>query len=234
MIDENQDQELDGFFKDEGEEISTEPEAKAETTEPIKGDTEETPPAESPAAEEPVKEAKEPVLVPLAALENERRKRQQLQEDNQNLRQQIPKVDNEPDPYDDIDAYNAYQRNKWEQENHEKEVNARRERVDLSRGKMLQTHSDFEEMERIFEIMTIHDNSLIDRMFASGDEAKFAYEAAKAYKEGIIGKPDAIPEPVKASALDVPNLATATTQASNMPEVEKEDGIDDIFADQSY
>lgn len=100
---------------------------------------------------------------------------------------------------------------------------------------MLEQHDDYDEMEKIFEIMTVQDRSLVEKMFASGDEAKFAYDKAKEYKESLI-KPQATEsESVENPPLkEVPNLAKATAQAANTPQVEQEATIEDIFADQQY
>lgn len=253
MTDEVQpeDKAVDDFFEgEETPEIATEV-AETETViegEVItKGETEEVAGEVKPANEEtePVPPAdKEPTLVPIAALHDERRKAQQAKEEIDRLRSQIPNNDEAPDPYEDIDAYNTFMRGKWDNEQSVKQESARKTRIETARGKMLEQHTDFTKMERIFEIMVAGDATLFDKMIASGDEVGFAYSAAKAYETSVMGgittkteKTDQ--EPTEAelrnkSAVDAPNLATATAQASNSQQLEKESDIDDVFEDMKY
>ena len=135
-------------------------------------------------------------------------------------------------------------RGKWDNEQSVKQESARKTRIETARGKMLEQHTDFTKMERIFEIMVAGDATLFDKMIASGDEVGFAYSAAKAYETSVMGgittkteKTDQ--EPTEAelrnkSAVDAPNLATATAQASNSQQLEKESDIDDVFEDMKY
>lgn len=226
MTDENE--QLETFFEGEDHPISTEPEKDVETVETTQVEAESEIETET-AAETTA--AEKPTLVPIAALHDERRKAQQLKEENKALRNQIPEKNEAPDPYEDIDAYNAYMRKQWEDERNAATMRTRRENLDRSRSEMLEQHQDYDEMERIFELMTASDPALVEKMFASGNEAKFAYDTAKAYKESLIPvETQTEAEPLK----EVPNLAKATAQASNLPQVESEATLEDIFADQEY
>jgi hypothetical protein len=228
--------ELETFFEGEDHPISTEPEQATEQTpkpdQPAKVEQAEGEPESEPEVESETTSEEKPTLVPIAALHDERRKAQQAREEAERLRQQIPVKDEAPDPYEDIDAYNEYMRQKWEKEQLMHQDQIRRQNLDASRSRMLEQHEDYDEMERIFELMTVQDRSLIDKMFQSGDEAKFAYETAKAYKQSLL-TPQVHAETPQ-TPIEVPNLAKATAQAGNTPQVEQEATIEDIFADQEY
>jgi len=228
------------FESEESEEIQVEVEPVAEP--PTEGETvgtKDKTEVEADKESEPPAE-KEPTLVPIAALHDVRRKAKQLKEENEELRSQIPKDDEAPDPYDDIDAYDAYNRDKWQQEQNAEQSRVTGERLEISRNNMLQQHDDYVEMERIFEVMTLSDDSLVGRMLMSEDAGTFAYNTAKAYKASLFSQPE-IKEPELSesdkrnkSAVNAPNLASATAQAPNTPQVEKEEGLMDIFEDQEW
>lgn len=224
--------ELDEFFGDQ-EETEVEPEVAEEP----KGETEEP---EAEAEEEPETEPpsdKEPTLVPIAAVLDERRKAQQLKEELEELRKQVPQKDEAPDPYDDPEAYLAYHKSKWQQEQYMEQERATRERLEDSRSQMLAKADDYVEMEKVFEVMTLSDDSLVGKMLASEDPAKFAYDSAKQYRDSLFGKVGKVEEPeveVKEPVVKTPNLATATAQGKNTPDLEKEDDLEDVFADQEY
>ena len=228
--------ELEVYFEGEEHPISTEPEAQPEpkteeADEPTQVETEQETVQSEPTAETTQVQSVPEGYAPIAALQDERRKAQQAREEAEMLRRQIPVKDEAPDPYEDLDKYNAYIRSQVEQEFMFRQEQQRRQHLDASRSKMLEQHSDYDEMERIFELMTVQDPSLVEKMFMSGDEARFAYETAKAYKESTLpaqSRPEATP--IK----EVPNLAKATAQAPNTPQVEPEATIDDIFADMQY
>jgi hypothetical protein len=244
------DQAVDNLFEGADEtEIATEVETEAvkdEESEP-KGETEtneEEAPAESEekTETEPPSEEKEQKLVPIAALHDVRRKAQQLKEENDNLRGQLPKNDEAPDPYEDLEAYNAYNRAQWQREQQMEQTAKNTQRIETMRSKMLEQHDDFVEMENIFSIMLASDQSLMGKMLESGNEVEFAYNAAKGYKASLLGgvaeKTETV-EPSESelrnkSATELPNLAKATAQASNTNQLEKESDIDDIFEDQKY
>jgi len=239
MADEELSKEEELFVDEEHAEISTE--IKAEDAEK-KVDTDDKTAVSDEAKDESKTDIQDdkPTSVPLAALQDERRKRQALEDEVTNLRGQIPKSDEAPDPYEDIDAYNAYMRNKWEQENQASQAAVRNQRINKSRSKMLETVADYDEMERVFQFMTAEDPSLVEKMFASGNEAKFAYDTAKLYKESLLKPAEETKtelsddEKRNKSALEMPNLATATAQAKNTETLEKEADIEDVFADVGY
>jgi len=121
-----------------------------------------------------------------------------------------------------------------------------RGKVEESRSKVLEEKEDFTEMEKVFEIMTLSDPDLIQKMIYHENPAMFAYETAKEYKAGLLGTKEEVEVEVedekekvskerKVQAVDGVNLATATAQAKNTPQVEKEDYDDDeMFQDQKY
>lgn len=224
--------ELEMFFEgEEHDEISTEKPvdepAKVET------ETEQEAETESETTSEEKSTSVPEGYAPIAALQDERRKAQQFREEAEALRAKLPQTEEAPDPYEDIDKYNEFMRQKWEREQFEIQEQKRIEDLDKSRSKMLEQHTDYDEMEKIFGIMTIDDKSLIDKMYASGDAAKFAYETAKEYKASLLSVPE-IPETEAHKPVEVPNLAKATAVAQNTPQVEQEATIEDIFADQTY
>lgn len=182
----------------------------------------------------------EPKSVPIAALHDERRKAQQAREELERLKALLPETDEAPDPYDDIDKYNEYMRKKWDKEQKETQDAAIRERIEKTRSEMLEQHNDYSTMEKVFELAAAEDQSLISKMLASDNPAKFAYEEGKKYREKYLGaKPEETKEPSPAEkrnnqALSGANLATATAQEKNTPTPEKELELDDVFDDQSY
>jgi len=231
--------ELEVYFEGEDHPISTEPETVSEESdEPTQVENEqETVPDSEPTAETTQEVPSVPEgYAPIAALQDERRKAQQAREEAEMLRRQVPIKDEAPDPYEDIDAYNAYIRNKTEQEIYQKLEQQRIKNIEESRMKMLEKYQDYDEMEQIFSIMTATNIDLVEKMNMSSDPAKFAYDTAKAYKASLLspsqGKLDVdlVQPPIK----EVPNLAKATAQAPNTPQVEPEATIDDIFADMQY
>lgn len=228
------------LFEGEEHEISTEVEQSIETEKPVENeiDTEGEKPVETEVETESEPPAdKEPTSVPIAALKDERQKRQQLEDEVNNLRKQLPTNDEAPDPYEDIDVYNTYMRNQWQQEQNVAQEQQRNARINESRSKMLETHADYDEMEQIFQLMTVSDKTLVDQMFASGNEAKFAYDTAKAHKASLLAPATEVvteTEKPDTSITEMPNLATATAQAKNTQALEKEADIEDVFADVSY
>ena len=231
------------LFTDEEHEISTEVEVEDTKTETDTndGEVETSDEVKTDVDTEKTNETDDkPTSVPLAALKDERRKRQQLEEENEQLRGQIPKSDEAPDPYEDIDAYDAYKRAEWEKNLNAQQAQVRNEKINKSRGEMLEKVVDYDEMEAIFQVMTATDRGLVDKMLLSENPAKFAYDTAKTYKESLLKvAPKVETEPSESekrnkSATEVPNLAPATAQASNSQQIEKEATIDDVFADIGY
>lgn len=235
---------VEELFKEEVVEEKTEDEQSKEDTEAIETegtkDKEETT-EETPAEDKEDKPTHDPKLVHVAAVHDVRRKNAVLQEENEALRKRIPKTEEAPDPVDDIDAYDTFKKNQWQQEQRAEQDTMTRERLDKSRSQMLEQHNDYVEMEKIFEIMSIADPSLVGKMLNSGDEAKFAYDAAKTYKQELLGVTETVEKEKPSAAqkrndeaLDTPNLATATAQASNTTQLEKEESLDDLFDDDEW
>lgn len=231
----------EALFEDEEHEISTDVEETqtAEIESEVKGETEEvTEKVVDTETETPAD--KEPKSVPLAALEDERRKRQALESEVNNLREKLPKSDEAPDPFEDIDAYDAHKKAEWEKNLNTEQANVRNAKINESRSKMLETVVDYDEMEAIFQIAAAKDPGLVDKMLSSESPAQFAYDSGKAYKESLLKVvPDVKTELTEEqkrnkSAVEVPNLATATAQAKNTETLEREADIEDVFADQEY
>jgi hypothetical protein len=79
-------------------------------------------------------------------------------------------------------------------------------------------------------------------MFESADPVTYAYEKAKAYHDEVMKPekvlttemPDESEFDDKSKPKSKPNLAKASAGASNKVEVEKDDKLGDVFADQKY
>ena len=220
--------ELEVYFEGEDHPISTEPEQAPveETDENTQVETESEPTSENTTS---VPEG----YAPIAALQDERRKAQQAREEAEMLRKQLPVQEEAPDPYEDIEKYNAWMRKQWEDERNREAEQARRDAMEDERSQMLEKHTDYDLMEQTFMLMTIDDKSLIEKMQRSESPAQFVYEKAKSYRESLLPKAEPQVE-TETPIREVPNLAKATAQASNTPQVEQEATIDDIFADMQY
>lgn len=239
----NEDLDLNDVFDDEpkAEEETEQSEVETET-EDVKGE-EETSETEEETEEAEPPSAQEPTLVPIAALKDERRKAQDLKEEVKSLKSQIPQADSAPDPYDDLEGYNEFMRNQWEQEQIQKQTAEFAEIVEDSRKVMLENHEDFPQMEELFYVLANQNEDLKQEMFKSPDPAKYAYDASKSYlqaqKDTLLAEINAentteTEEVPKNPALKAPSLATATAQASNSAPVEKEEALEDLFGDQAY
>lgn len=215
---------LDTLFEGDDETGEVEPEGKAEVDSETKDDKTELP------------ADKEPTLVPLAALKDERRKRQQLKEENENLRGQLPQLDEEPDPLDDPDAWKAYQSKKIEQGFLDKQQVALNEKVEEARSSALEKYPDYQEKEKVFMVLSALNPELSEKIASDPtNSAEFAYETANTYLESLkpSEKEELISETEKTPRTKVPSLATATASASNSVQIEKDDD-DDMFEDQTY
>lgn len=246
-----EDDAIDELFENEPEDAEAEEESKEEAKpddaegsageEDTEGKTEEDSDKESgPPTDE------KPKLVPIAALHDERRKAQELKKENEALKSKIPQDDQKPDMYDDPEAYELWVERKAEQKVANAQSAEFAERVEISRGKMLEAHEDYQEAESVFYVLASQDETLKREMFASPDPAQFAYEEGKAYMKGLEDaaevrflarnkdpdEPSKEPEDTKIAK--VPSLAKATAQASNSTPVEKDEDLDDMFEDQVY
>ena len=193
-------------------------------------------------------EPEEPTLVPIAALHDERRKREALTKENEDLKGQLPQDElDAPDMYDDPEGYKRWVREQVRTE----DLN---ERISTSRAQMLEAEEDYGVMEQTFMILAGKDSTLIDKMQASPEPAKFAYDTAKEFanterqklkdevrKELLAeqGKSDPDPELTEEqkrnkSAVETPNLATAAATEKNTVHVESDEGLDEVFADIKY
>lgn len=167
--------------------------------------------------------------VPIEAYHDEKRKRQEYEQRVTDLQSQIPKADNAPDPFEDLDAYNAYKRQEWEEEKIQEQQSAFSARLDESRTKMLTEHSDYGTVETIFSAFAQQDPVLKQQLLNHADPAKFAYEKGKEFLAGLQETPN-VTKPLEIP----PSLATATAQGSNSIEVEKDEDLLEMFGDLKY
>lgn len=223
--------ELDDVFEEETE-VSTETEetTEEENTEGEEtAETEETETAEVEESEEEVPATPEPKLVPLAAVQDERRKRQELEQRLQALESKLPKPNDEPDIYEDPDAWKEWNRNQIIEEQNREASRRLETRINESRERMLETAEDFTRAENAFMVMVQSDPSLTQQMLESLDPAKFAYEKGNEFLNSLI-------QPVPTKAPNIPvSLAKASAKGANAVEVEKDDDdLKAMFADQKY
>ena len=231
------DQELDEFFEvDDSEEVEESETTAEEAETEVETEVETEEEAESETASEEETDSKS---IPMPAYMEEKRKRQELEKRLAELEPLIPKQEEEaPDPYDDIDAYNEFMRKKWEREQEESQRQETVRRIEEKRQKLLEQHDDFLEMEEIFQMMVIKTPSLRDEMIQSGNEVEFAYEKAKEYHDSFFkaAVDDSMAEESEESTPKPkrkPNLANING-GGNSVEVEKEDELEDVFADMKY
>ena len=120
-------------------------------------------------AEPPAAEPSEPETVPVAALMSERQKRQELQAELDRMNAQpAPEV---PSIFDDEEGALNHLKNQFSGQLTTAVRN-------ISRAPMMALHTDYEAKEVIFTEMAKSDPSLIAKMDASGNPAKFAYDTA--------------------------------------------------------
>lgn len=229
MTDEDQEIGLNGLFEEEA----------AEAEEP-KGEEPEEPTVDEPSVEEPEEPEtpsdKEPTLVPVAAVQDLRRKNRELKEQLEEANKYRPKDNTEPDMYEDPEGWKAWNRNQIESEYVQRSQAEQSERIESSRSKMLEV-DDYIDAENEFMVHAQRDQDLRDQMLNHKDPARFAYEKGKEFKEqrekAIIDKylaqnPDKAKKPV-------PKLSLATATAPpNTVEVEEEEDLKDMFAGQGY
>ncbi len=261
VVVEKEDDELDGVFEDETDEVAdtavkeetkvttdSDDTATAAKDDKTTGDGKTAPPAEE-----------APKSVPIAALHDERRKRKAAEEEAEQLRQQLPQDEaNAPDRFEEPEAYDNWLMDKWQKEQDAKSHKAYVASVEQLRSDMLAKHDDFLEVETTFYVLAQHNPALKQEMFDSKDPAAFAYEKgnewmaeqrakivaeleadgytkkeAKAASDDIVDA-EIISETVEAPKVKTPSLATATAAASNTIPVEKDEDIKDMFEDQAY
>ena len=111
--------------------------------------------------------------VPVAALMAERQKRQDLEAENARLTAAADSPTPEaPSVFDDEAGAMAHLTAQFDN----KLTTAVR---NISRAPMMALHEDYEKQEAVFAEMAKADPSLVQRMDASGNPAKFAYDTAK-------------------------------------------------------
>ncbi len=183
--------------------------------------------------------------IPIAAYQDEKRKRQALEEEIQNLRnpskekQEEEKVDLFADP----DKFVASVDKRLAQ-------SELKTRITLSREFYSDLKPDYAEKEKRFMEMANDNPSLAAKMREHSNPAKFAYETAAkqmamdevvqdpdAYREKIRQEllaelnPDETPAPADKKAEQVKVAPSLATAPAVKPESEKEDTLDSMFAD---
>lgn len=253
----------DLFGEDEAGEVGegvakseTEATAQGKTTtgnEPVSEETqtEATATVETTSTETETPATEEPTSVPIAALHDERRKLQAARDENEKLKAQLPQDETgAPDLYDEPDAYKQWVKDQAVTELYQ-------ERVNDSRTKMLEEHADYESVEKTFMMLAGQDESLVDKMKAHPEPARFAYDTAVAHKESqrqglkdelraeILAEMDkggdtetvelTEAEKRNKSAIETPNLTTAAATGKNTVQVEKDDeSLDEMCSDMKY
>ena len=231
--------EIDDVFNDEvtDDAVREDKETQDTTSETeVKGDAPESAEAEQPETTDDGGEtpSQETNLVPRAALQDERRKRQALEERIKSLQDQYgTQDDNAPDPVDDPEGYRKFVKAQAQNE-------LRTELADTSRANMLEAHADYEEKEKYFTLMVAQDPSLGDKLKVHPDPARFAYETASkalsSTRESL--KAEIMAELEKSGKLkatqtpqaDVSNLINATGAGKNNGEkVEEVTQINQLF-----
>lgn len=232
QIHENELDELfEGDDKADDVEVETE-EVKTDDTEAeIEAKGAETQESETPSDEEPKS-------IPITAYHEEKNKRQHLETENKRLQGLIPKTNEAPDYNEDPEAYDRYKENQWRQGQVQEQETVWNDRLEKSREKSLIEHEDHVQVENIFSAFARQDPALLQEFFTSPDPAKFAYDKGKEILAGLnkgeAPKAPELSEEKPSPALKTPSLATATAQASNSTEVEKDIDLDDMFDDQKY
>lgn len=158
--------------------------------------------------------------IPISAYLDEKRKRQELEAKLQEREQPKPQEKDEPDIFVDPKGFTDGIKNEIKQ-------TVLQERINLSRELMLGIKDDYTEKEARFVEMVKADASLLAKMNASANPAKFAYDtAAKAMEHEAklklvdeIGDPVAYKEKLKAEILA--ELGQTPTEKPAKPLVEK-------------
>lgn len=149
-------------------ETPAEPEPEAEQEPEAKQEPEAEPETSPPEGDKPVSGQ-----VPIAALLDEREKRQKLQKqlEEYQSKQQQPAA-NVPDVLDDQEGFVQHMQSQISE-------SVGRARIELSQDFMRMMHEDYEAMEAKFVEMATENPELANRMRLSPMPAKFAYETAK-------------------------------------------------------
>lgn len=220
--------ELNEAFEEETEEtVITETEESTEGEEKAETEETETEEVESKESEEPA--STEPKMVPLAAVQDERRKRQEIESRLKELESKVPKGNDEPDIYEDPDGWKEWNRNQILAEQTKAASEQLEIRINESREKMLESTTDFIQAEKAFLVLAQDDQEITQQMLNSLNPAQFAYEKGKEFLKTLVepefvGKKPEVPV----------SLAKASAKGANTVEVEEEDDLKGLFADQNY
>lgn len=172
--------ELETFLNDEPVETpETPPEPIAEETPPAEPPTDETPAETPPEPEEgSPAEPKEEGKIPIAALLDEREKRQERDRRIAELEAKLSEANKTPPPkapdvLEDQEGFTKHFEDRLAQ--------ARREdRIEISQDLMRTMHEDYDEMEIKFAELAQKNPALVTQLNQSQLPAKFAYDTAKA------------------------------------------------------
>ncbi len=226
----------DLFEEPESKDKETKVETKTETTGDEKPPEKTDKEAETTTAEE---------TVPVKALTEERRKRQEAEKKAQELEAKLkePEATKVPDPVEDPEGYARFMEDKTN-------LDALRIKVNLSRDMMLDVKQDYAEKEQVFVELAKKNPYLVQQMNASPNPAKYAYQTAEehlaakqapidlenskkkiAELEAEIIQLKSGKKPDKKSALDMPDLMQATAAGKNSDKAVPEATLNDILED---
>jgi hypothetical protein len=175
---------------------------------------------------------------------DEKRKRQRMEERISELEQLVPKQEEElPDPFEDPEGYKEAIKAQARREVEDEAGKARMKRIEDRRTELMENNDDFLQMEQIFDILSVREPEIRQEMIESTDPVQYAYDKAKAYHDEVM-RPEVVLStemPDESETEDKtpppeskPNLAKASAGASNKVEVEQDDKLNDVFADQKY
>ena len=261
---------LDGIFdtdviESEQEEVETptpdqdNEEGKGEK-DPEQSETEGKKPEEEEGKEQnPETPSGKDQLVPLSAMLDERRKRQEAEDKLAKFEEEQPN-EQIPDPVEDPEGYKTFMSDKQAQESLKTKIN-------LSRSILMSMEGykdDYQDKENHFIEMCKTNPTLAAQMNASDNPAKFAYDSATedlevqklrdpSYRETLKeelrkeilaenghnsedkpAKPskEETPKPAKPTATNLPNLTNPAAAGSNTtPKVQEFTDLDDVFED---
>lgn len=248
--DKAEDTEIQDSVKETIDDLFKEPSDKEETKVAVTEDKVKEPEKPEPATEgeeteEPEGKAEtttaEEKSVPIKALTEERRKRQEAEKRAEELEAKLTKIEPEkvPDPVEDPEGYKQY----MEDSRH---LDALKVKVSLSRDVMLDLKTDYAEKENVFVELARKNLFLVQQMNASPNPAKFAYQTAVEHLETTKLRDPKYKETLKEeirkeilaelkgtarkkSALDVPDLTQATAAGKNSDKTESLAELDDIM-----
>lgn len=177
---------LDGFFEEsEAAEVT----AEDEKVEPAEVEAEPVEKVETEAKAKDKPEPKEEPTSPeedekqnwtLAAVKDERQKRQEAQKRIEELERKLAERDSKqeeiPDVFEDQKAFVESIRNEQRQE-------LQNMRLEMAREFMMEAHKDYEEMEAKFIELAKENPVLKSQAQKASNPAKFAYQQAKKYAE---------------------------------------------------